>query len=439
MIYLLAVFIVLGTLVFIHELGHYLAAKAFGVRVEVFSLGFGKRLLGFKRGGTDYRVSALPLGGYVKMAGENPLDESTGDPGEFIAKPRWQRLVIAAAGPAVNILFSVALLTGIYMVDYEHPAFLDRPAIIAQVEPGSPGASIGLAAGDQVTQIDGVKTPNWESADLRMIVDSGQTVHLTLQRNGQIIKKEFDYNQTNADPLEFLGIEPDQPLIVGILTPGFPAAKAGIQSGDEVLAVNGSPIHGITGLSQTLQTTKDEMVEIRVRRGEGTLAFHVVPEFDSTANPPRYVIGLRRAIHVDQLSFVPALRASLAKNREFSFVIIEVLQRLVQHRVSIRQMSGPIGIAQQSGEALREGPITFLLVMAMISLNLGIFNLLPIPILDGGLILLILIESVIRRDIRREIKELVYQAAFVFLVLFAVVVIYNDIAKTTLGQHLHLF
>ncbi len=161
------VVVMLGTLVFIHEFGHYAAAKLFGVRVEVFSLGFGKRLFGFKRGDTDYRVSALPLGGYVKMSGENPMEESSGDPGEFMSHPRWQRFVIAIAGPAMNVLFSVVVLTGVFMMHYEHPAFLDKPAIIMAVDDNSPAAKAGVQPNDRIVSADGVDKPNWETVRTR--------------------------------------------------------------------------------------------------------------------------------------------------------------------------------------------------------------------------------------------------------------------------------
>jgi regulator of sigma E protease len=432
-----AVLIVLGTLVFIHELGHYLAAKGFGVRVDVFSLGFGKRLFGFKRGDTDYRISALPLGGYVKMAGENPLEQATGDPGEFVAKPRWQRLIIAAAGPVVNIGFAIALVTGIFMLHYEHPAYLDRAPVIANVDPGSVGAALGLQPGDQIVKVDGAATQNWESANARIIIDAGQTAHLTIQRGGHEISKDFAYDKPNTDPIDYLGVEPDQPYVIGRLSPEFPAAQAGLKVGDQIVSVNGTPVHSTGGLSRVLQQTKDKPVEIKVNRDGKLLTFKVAPKLDQETDS-RYRIGVAEAIHVDQLPFLPALRSSIHLNEQYSMMIIDVLQRMVGHfsLTQFKQMSGPVGIAQQSGEALKEGWLVFLFVMAMISLNLGIFNLLPIPILDGGLILMILIEGVIRRDIKREIKELVYQAAFVFLVLFAVFVIFNDITKTSMWQHI---
>src|SRR5437016_8326410 len=172
MIYIVAILIVLGPLVFIHELGHHIAAKLFGVRVEVFSLGFGKRLFGLKRGDTDYRVNLLPFGGYVKMSGENPLEGTTGDPREFMSHPRWQRFFIAIAGPTMNVLLAVAIMTGVFMV--AHP--FDAPPIIAEVQPNSPAAQAGIQPGDKIVRINGKQNPNWETVLSQITLNANQQV-----------------------------------------------------------------------------------------------------------------------------------------------------------------------------------------------------------------------------------------------------------------------
>src|SRR6202007_1794779 len=156
LISLIAVVVILGFMILIHEFGHYAVAKLLGVRVEVFSIGFGKRLLGFRRGETDYRIAAIPLGGYVKMSGENPMDERTGDPREFLSHPRWHRFLIAIAGPFMNILLAIVLLTAVYMVHYEYAAYMDQQAVVGYVEPNSPAAKAGIERGDRLVQVDGV-------------------------------------------------------------------------------------------------------------------------------------------------------------------------------------------------------------------------------------------------------------------------------------------
>src|SRR5437588_7138963 len=253
MIYIIAVLIVLGPLVFVHELGHYLAAKLFGVRVEVFSIGFGKRLWGFRRGDTDYRLSALPFGGYVRMSGENPMEEHAGEPYEFGSHPRWQRFVIAMAGPLTNILFSVALLTGVFMTHYVHPAFLDLSPAIAYVDAGSAAAKAGIQAGDRITQVDGTPTATWADVVNRMLLDADRDARIPLQHGKQAIPATVHYGQPESNPIDFLGVEPDQPYIVGRLEADFPAAKAGLRVGDEILSVNGIPVHGTPGIARVLQ------------------------------------------------------------------------------------------------------------------------------------------------------------------------------------------
>ena len=191
--------VVLGIMILVHEFGHYAAAKSFGVRVDVFSIGFGKRLVGFKRGDTDYRISALPLGGYVKMAGENPLESRSGAPDEFMSHPRWQRFVIAIAGPAMNILLAIALLTGVYMVHYERPMFMDEPAVIGRVLENSPAAQAGIEPGDRIVRIDGEQNPTWEDVLLKVIVDSKVPIDLAIQRGDRVLEKTIPLKATDSE------------------------------------------------------------------------------------------------------------------------------------------------------------------------------------------------------------------------------------------------
>jgi regulator of sigma E protease len=425
--------IVLGVMILIHEWGHYAAAKFFKVRVEVFSIGFGKRLLGFRRGETDYRISAIPLGGYVKMSGENPMDERTGDPGEFLSHPRWQRFVIAIAGPFMNIVLAVGLLTVVYMVHYEYPAFVDQPGVIAYVKSGSAAAEIGLQAGDRITRIAGIENPTWEQIGLKVMLSPNEGLPVTINRGGQILEKTIVPKPITSSEVGSAGWSPEQSIVVADVDPGMPAAKAGLKEGDEIIAVGGKPVRVIDALIDNLQETKDQVVDVDVLRGNQRLTFKLQPVLaDAEDKTKRYRVGFESTarMKVGQLSLIPAFQRSLEDNRRYSLVLLELIQKMAQAKVSMRQVEGPIGIGSAIGHAVTEKGWTPLLgLTAGISLNLGIFNLLPIPILDGGVILLLLIEGLMRRDISLQIKERIYQAAFVFLVLFAVTVIYNDIAK----------
>jgi len=430
-----SVAIVLGIMIVVHEFGHYAAAKWFGVRVEVFSVGFGARLAGFRRGETDYRISAIPLGGYVKMAGENPMDEHTGDPGEFMSHPRWQRFIIAFAGPAMNILLAIGLLTGVYMVRYEHPMFLDQPAVIGWVLEESSAAQAGILAGDRIVRIEDIHNPTWEQVLPKVLLSPNQPLEISIQRGDQVLEMTITPDAVGPSEIGSLGLLPDKPNVVTAVEPGLPAEQAGILVDDEIVALNGNAMRSMPALQRYLQDNKSKPVEVTVVRSSHQMKFTMSPVKTELEGEKFYRIGIMSdPQHVDTLPFVAALAKSLEQNRKNSLLIVELMKRLVARKVSLRQIDGPIGIAGAAGAAARrEGWTPLLALMAAISLNLGIFNLFPIPILDGGVIMLLTIEGLMRRDISLVIKERIYQAAFVFLILFAAVVIYNDIAKTLPG------
>jgi regulator of sigma E protease len=426
---------VLGTIVLLHEFGHYIAAKAFGVRVEVFSIGFGKRLIGFRKGETDYRISALPFGGYVRMTGENPLESRTGDPCEFMSHPRWQRFVIAAAGPAVNIILAVVLLTGVYMVRYEHPAFLDQPAKVGWVLENSPAAKGDVQPGDLIVRIGKIQNPTWEDALYQVLLSPGQPLDLGVQRGNEILNRRIVPDKVGRDELGYSGLEPEQQITITDMEPSMPAAKAGMRLGDQILALNGVPVHSVDGLIRRLQQNKDAAIDVTVLRNHQEMKFNVTPILAKVEGQPQYRIGfMSNLMHVDKLPFREAFAKSIETNEKSSGLVFQLVEKMVQRKLSMRQMNGPIGIAQASGEAASQPGWTPLFsLMATISLQLGIFNLFPIPILDGGIILLLVLEGLMRRDISVQVKERIYQAAFLFLVLFAMLVIYNDVAKTIGG------
>ena len=430
--------IVLGFMILIHEFGHYAAAKYFGVRVEVFSIGFGKRLLGFKKGGTDYRISAIPLGGYVKMSGENPMDDRTGDLGEFLSHPRWQRFIVALAGPAMNIMLAVALLTGVYMVHYEYPAVLDEPAVVGWVNPNTPAEKAGIQTGDKIVRVEDIENPNWEQVDVKAALSPNQPLKFGLERDGKVTEKVLvpePFGPNQYGDVGWVPKESNVPLTV--VEHGMPAEKAGLKIGDQILTANGQDIPALQALVQMLNRTKDQPLEMVVLRNGQKQTFTVKPTLapGGPSQELRYRIGIASVpTKVVKLAFADALKRSLSDNKKSSFLILELLQKMVRHKVSMRQVDGPIGIGSAVGQAAREqGWTPLLLITAAISLNLGIMNLLPIPILDGGVILLLFIESLMQKEISLPIKERIYQAAFVFLVLFAVMVIYNDLVKTLPG------
>ena len=425
-----SVSIVLGVMVLVHEWGHFVVAKAFGVRVEVFSIGFGPRLWGRKIGDTDYRISALPLGGYVKMAGDNPLEERKGDPDEFLSKPRWQRVLIALAGPAMNIILSVALFAGIYMAGGKQPAFLDRPVVLAGVLPDSGAQKAGLMAGDHVVQINNAKNPTWDRARSELVSTlPGHPISMTVDRDGKEVSLSVPASQSLEDVFGY----PADRLYISSVTSGMPAERAGLHDGDEIVKVDGMPLASGAEFPSLVQKSKGSPLKLEVRRGDQTLPLEVQPQQVSTGTgAPRWQIGVGLQIGElveRRLSFVPAIVESVETNALMSRQIVYVVGELFSGNMSLKQLEGPLGIARESGRAAREGASELLSLMAMIGVNLAILNLLPIPPLDGGHILLLFIEGTIRRDLSIRVKERFVTVSMVFLLLVFAIVMYNDVLR----------
>ncbi len=429
---LVAVVAVLGFMILIHEFGHYAVAKWLGVRVEQFAIGFGKRLIGFRRGETDYRINAIPLGGYVKMSGENPMDQRSDDPREFMNHSRWHRFLIAIAGPAMNILLAIILLTTVYMVHYEYPAVYDQAPVIGWVIKDTAAAKAGVEPGDRITRIDGIQDPTWEQIELKEALSPGQPLDVQLDRDGKAIDKTIVPEATGVDQIGFAGWTPkEQRVTITDLVEGMPAEKAGLKEGDKILTMDGKPVPALAFMIEALKVSKDKPITLTVLRDGQEKTFTVQPVLYDKS----YRIGIgSMQMKVKTLPFAEAFQLSIHENRQNAMLILELVKKMVQHKISMKSIEGPIRIGQAAGEAARrKGWTPLMSLTAAISLNLGIFNLLPIPILDGGVILFLLIEGIMRRDISLNIKERVYQAAFVFLVLFAVMVIYNDLMKTIPG------
>jgi regulator of sigma E protease len=426
---LIAVVAVLGFMILIHEFGHYAVAKLLGVRVEQFAIGFGKRLVGFRKGDTDYRINAIPLGGYVKMSGENPMDERSDDPREFMNHPRWHRFLIAIAGPTMNILLAIVLLTTVYMVHYEYAVVDDGPTVIGWVLKDSAAAKAGFQIGER---IDDIENPTWKQLGMKEAMNPGQPLDVILDRNGQSMEKTIVPEAEGLDRIGYAGWAPKEDTVtITDLQPDMPAEKAGLKEGDQILMLDGKPLPAIAAMIESLEVSKNKPITLTVLRDGQQKSFTVQP----VLLEKRYRIGIgSMQTKVKTLPFAEALQLSLHENRQNALLILELVKKMAERKMSLRSIEGPIRIGQAAGEAARSKGWTPLMgLSAAISLNLGIFNLLPIPILDGGVILFLLIEGLMRRDISMNIKERVYQAAFVFLVLFAVMVIYNDLMKTIPG------
>src|SRR6476661_2633101 len=292
LISVLAVGVILGLMILIHEFGHFAVAKLLGVRVEQFAIGFGKRLFGFRKGETDYRINALPLGGYVKMSGENPMDERSGDPAEFMSHPRWHRFLIAIAGPAMNILFAVGLLTCVYMVHYEYPSFFDEPAVIGWVQQDTPAAKAGIQAGDRIVRIEGIENPTWEQVIPREALNPNQPLDVTIERDGKLLTKNIVPEAYGPNQMGSAGWAPKEASFpITDLETGMPAEKAGMKLGDQIISVDGQPITGLEAMIESLKRTSDKPIQIVVQRAGKPLSFTVTPVLSDIRGDQRYRVG----------------------------------------------------------------------------------------------------------------------------------------------------
>ncbi|MFN3323733.1 MAG: RIP metalloprotease RseP [Bryobacteraceae bacterium] len=421
--------VLIGVMILIHELGHYWAARLFDVRVETFSFGFGPRLFGFRRGETDFRFSAILFGGYVKMAGEQPGDDAVSDPRSFLAKPRWQRLIIAFAGPLMNIVLAVVLLTGLFMVRYPRLPNADGPATVGHVAIESPAAQAGIREGDRIIQIENVRDPKWDDILVREIAGARKHLPVIVERNGEQIRTTVTPVLDEKTGIGYAGWAEPIEIQVADIVEGMDAARAGLQTGDVLISINNQPVRTIYKLHEVIRASEGQPVELVYARNGVRDKVTVTPSFNQEEE--RWMIGvkLEPKVEITRLGLGGALAESVRHNIRSATLIFQSLSGIIERRMSAKSLSGPVGIAQISGEAARTGATAFIGLMAMVSLNLAIFNLLPIPILDGGVILLLLVEMIMRRDLSMAVKEAVFKVGFVFLMAIVAFVLYNDISK----------
>ena len=424
--------IVLGILVLIHEWGHFIMAKLCGVRVEVFSIGFGTRLWGKKRGDTDYRISVLPLGGYVKMAGDNPVEERSGEPYEFLSRPRWQRFLIAIAGPLMNILLTLAIFWGIYAIaGMPADEYLRQPATVAATPENHPSA-MAIRPGDEIVQVGKVKTPTWGKVMAQLQnAKPGNLVPVTVLRNGatQNFAVSIPSKQTNlADLVGY----PLIPPVIDQTPPGFPADKAGLKPGDKIVSMNGQPIVTFQQLMERVPDVGPHSIDFGVLRDGSHISIHITPIYTMSANGKMtWQIGVvpKSQEFFERQGIIESAKDSVSQSWYLMKMMGDVLSGLFHGTVSARDLMGPVGIVQMSGQAAQGGVTTLLSWMAYISLDLGLLNLLPIPILDGGHVLMLAVEGSLRRDLSISVKERFVQVGLVFLLCLVALAFYSDIHR----------
>ena len=423
----LAFIFVLGVLVFVHELGHFLAARRIGVRVLTFSLGFGPKLFAFKRGDTEYCVSAIPLGGYVKMAGENPDDARTGAPDEFLSKSKWERFQVLIMGPVMNLALAVIVMALVLYQGAEMPAFNEQPAYVGAVEEGSPAAAIGIQPGDLIVSVDGRQITDWGRLTMTVGTKANRPVPIVFLRDGKPIEREVTPEAVDKYETGQIGVRPRLRPQIAEVTDG-PAREVGLREGDVILAAAGE--RGVTfdRVLEIIRGHEGKTLTLEIERAGQPVSFAVTPrEIDGLV---RIGARIRQAeALIIQPGIGEAVTLSVERNWEWTVLIFETLAGLFTQDTSVKQLMGPVGIAGLSGEAAEAGLIHLFSLMALISLNLGIMNLMPIPVLDGGHIAILGVEALSRRDFSIRVKEKMLIAGFVLLVTLMVTVIYNDLTR----------
>ncbi|NLN12204.1 MAG: RIP metalloprotease RseP [Acidobacteria bacterium] len=420
----LAFVFALGVIIFVHEAGHLLVAKAFRMRVLTFSLGFGKRLWGRRRGETDYRISAVPLGGYVKLAGEDP-DEEGHDPRDFPNRPRWQRILVYLAGPAMNGVLAVLLVAGLFMVGVDVPALQSIPAEVGTVEAGSPGDAAGIRPGDRIVAIDARPVEQWKQVAFAIMTSVGRELAVEVERDGERLLFTVVPARLAEYEIGDAGIYPRLLPRIAQLVAGAPAAEAGLRVGDEVRAVDGRSLANAAELIAHIETRAGTPVRLEIVRGGAPLAITVVPATVDGKGRIGVLLSLQQR-YGPARAFVESLRFNGEIARQSLVVVGKIFTREVKARSAL---AGPIEIAAQSGQAARAGWKSLVYLMAVISTSIGLLNLFPIPVLDGGQIALLLVESTLRRDLPDRVKERVNQTGLALIVLLMLTVLYFDLAK----------
>jgi len=418
---------VLGVLIFVHELGHFLMARRIGVRVITFSLGFGPKLIGFRRGGTEYRVSAVPLGGYVKMAGETPDDPRTGQPDEFLSKTKWQRFQVLIMGPVMNILLAIVLMWVVLMQGDREFSFLHRAPKVGAIAAGSPAERAGVKTGDVITRVGGRAVETWEQFAMAIGMKARRAVPIEVARDGQTVTLTVTPDAQTKYEIGDIGVFPDvHPSILQVVA-GEAAERGGLKPGDVVLAFNGQTITFRQQLIEAIAKRPNQVVVFDVQRGSERRAISVTTTLQGKNG--RVGIGLDDDVILVQRGPWEAAKLSVRRNYEFGGDIFRTLVGLLTRETSPKQLTGPLGIAQLSGDAAALGWVALFGLMAAISLNLGILNLLPIPVLDGGHIFIMALEGLARRDFSMKVKEGLLLGGFAVLMLLMVTVIYNDLTR----------
>ena len=428
MITVLAFLFVLGVLIFVHELGHFLVARFYGVRVLTFSLGFGPKLIKVRRGATEYCISVIPLGGYVKLAGETIQDQRTGEPDEFLSKSKWVRFQVYLAGPLMNLGLALVVVAIVLSLGADVPLYQSSPPVIGTVTAGSAGEAAGLKPGDRIVSVDGRKVQTWDALAIEYLPKANQELELSVLRDGQLQTIHITPRAAGKYEIGEVGIGPIMRPQFTQVNPGGPADRAGVRRGDVVVGLEGTRAVPRDQIIERIRSSPGQPIRFTIERAGEEQEFTVVPESDGGIGMIRVVLSYFEVKRVDP-GPIEALKLSARQNWDNTVLIGKTLAGLITRETPVRQLMGPIAIAELSGSAAELGIVELLNLMAMISLNLGLLNLMPVPVLDGGQIAILAWEGLIRRDLSIRAKERILLAGAALIVLLMVTVIYNDISR----------
>jgi regulator of sigma E protease len=442
--------VLLGILIFVHEFGHFLFAKLLGVKVLKFSLGFGPKLLGRKYGDTEYLISAVPLGGYVKMLGQsdNPQGEEEEIPEEekvraYNFQPVWKRFLIVFSGPFFNLVFAALIFVLVFFSGVPVPL-----PDIGKVEENSPAAAAGLLSGDRVIEIDGKDVASWHDISEAISDNHGKKLLFKVKRDNLLVEvqvspeKKVDKNVFGEDKEAWsVGIEPLVLPVVGEVMKDSRAGKAGLLKGDRIIEINGASLKTWHDMTDLIQENPEKPLLFRIQRGQQVKDMTITPkkEVYQTPDGEKKAIGL---IGIKPLGndfikkFGPIESVSLGLKRTWDISVLTILSmvKLIQRVIPSNTIGGPIMIFQMAGEQASQGALNFFTFMAVISINLGVLNLLPIPILDGGHILFLGIEAVIRRPLNENVVMIAQKVGLVLLLSLMAFAFYNDIVRLFAGK-----
>ncbi len=421
--------IVLGIIVLVHEFGHFIAARLMGVRVEVFSFGFGKKIFGKKVGDTDFRISLFPLGGYIRMAGEEESDSKISKPYEFQSKNRAQKIFILLMGPLMNIVLALIILTVINLTGVEMEKYKSEPPVIGLIGEDSPASQAGLKVGDLILSINNKKISDWKNLEIVIGSNPDNDLNIQYKRGEKVFYTVLKVKSDNQYSIGDAGFYWKYRIMINSVKENSPAATGGIKPGDIIYSIDETDITPFN-ITKIISENQDKPLKFKIKRGENFIEKTVIP----AKNGEKVVIGVGLVQYspVEKIEYglFESIKKSVNDIIRLTALVFDAFRKMIIGKLSAKNLSGPIEIAKFAKRAFDSGFTDFFMLIAFISLQLGIVNLFPIPALDGGHLMIYSIEALTRKEFSVKVKNALINGGFLILLTLMAFVILNDIAKT---------